>query len=179
MSFSFPNDYPDEKPEIEIENSLNLDRKDESELLDLLVSEASDNLGMVMVFTLVFVAKEWINKKCDEKKRQREEREEREKREEEELEMKKFEGTRVTVESFLAWKQKFEAEMLISQVKIKQDAGSRKLTGKELFERDRSLNESDLQFLDEIECGDDNGVKVDESLFENLDDLELELENLE
>ena len=44
-----------------------------------------------------------------------------------------------------------------------------KLTGKQLFERDVTLNESDIHFF-----SDSGGVKVDESLFQDLDDLELE-----
>ena len=48
-----------------------------------------------------------------------------------------------------------------------------KLTGKELFLRDNTLNESDLKFL--LEAGDTiENVKIDEALFQNLDDLELE-----
>ena len=43
-------------------------------------------------------------------KRKKEE-EERKKREEEEAARKKFEGTRVTVESFVKWKEKFDAEL--------------------------------------------------------------------
>ena len=35
----------------------------------------------------------------------------RKKQEEEEAARKKFEGTRVTVESFLIWKEKFDAEL--------------------------------------------------------------------
>ena len=67
---------------------------------------------------------------------------------------------------------KFEEEML-ALGKRKKVVSKNKLTGKQLFERDVTLNESDIQFL-----GDNNistgGVKVDESLFQDLDDLELE-----
>ena len=49
-----------------------------------------------------------------------------------------------------------------------------KLTGKQLFERDSTLNESDIKFLT-----DTSSVKVDESLFQDLDDLDLDDELLE
>lgn len=49
---------------------------------------------------------------------------------------------------------------------------NKKLTGRELFMRDTTLNESDLKFL--LAAGDSvENVKIDESLFQNLDDLEL------
>lgn len=70
-----------------------------------------------------------------------------------------------------------------------------KLTGKQLFMRDQSLNDSDVKFLEageshipfhfmlnhphkgthELSAGET--VKVDESLFEDLDDLDLDDED--
>jgi hypothetical protein len=92
------------------------------------------------------------------------------------MERKKFEGTRVTVESFMAWRSKFEAEM--DRLNKKEMANklelSKKLTGRQLFETNKSLIESDLQFLDESVDDVDFDVKVDESLFQDLDDLDLE-----
>jgi len=90
---------------------------------------------------------------------------------EEEVERKKFEGTRVTVESFLAWRNEFELDMGIAQKREKLLGDNKKLTGRELFLRDNTLNESDLKFL--LEAGDPiESVKIDESLFQNLDDLD-------
>lgn len=86
---------------------------------------------------------------------------------------KKFEGTRVTVESFIAWRNLFEADTGIAIKRERAAADSKKLTGRELFLRDTTLNESDLKFL--LEAGESiENVKIDESLFQNLDDLELE-----
>lgn len=64
---------------------------------------------------------------------------------------KRFEGTRVTVESFLAWRKQFEIEMGIPAKREKENKDKNKLTGKELFMRDTTLNESDLKFLDDGE----------------------------
>ena len=47
----------------------------------------------------------------DEIERRKLEAEEKRKQEEEEAAQKKFIGTRVTVESFLQWKEKFDAEL--------------------------------------------------------------------
>lgn len=62
---------------------------------------------------------------------------------------KKFEGTRVTVETFLKWKTKFEDDMGITKKRELINKDGKKLTGRELFMTDKTLNESDLKFLDE------------------------------
>ena len=46
---------------------------------------------------------------------------------------------------------------------------NRKQTGKQLFEKDETLFNSDLQFINT-----DEPIEVDESLFQNLDELDLE-----
>ncbi|XP_060519455.1 RWD domain-containing protein 1 [Cylas formicarius] len=164
--------YPEEAPIIEIENPTNFDNGYKSELLKYLQEQVQENLGMVMVFTLVSSAQERLNVKYDEIKKDREEKEARKIKEEEEAERKRFEGTRVTIESFLKWKQQFEEEMGIDKKRELAEKEGRKLTGRELFMTDNTLNESDLKFLDEIDR-----VKVDESLFQDLDDLDLDDED--
>lgn len=58
--------------------------------------------------------------------------------------------------------------------KVVEVTQSKRLTGKQLFEQDSTLNESDIKFLTS-----DPGVKVDESLFQDLDDLDLDDEFLD
>ena len=60
---------------------------------------------------------------------------------------RRLEGTKVTIESFLAWKAQFDAERLSKKEIVVTGEG--KLTGKELFLKNIELNESDLQFLTE------------------------------
>lgn len=147
-----------------------------------------------MIFSLVSSAQEWLNIRWDEYKAGEEDRAQAKLKEFEEAERviipwdwiyffqivwnfclifkKRFEGTRVTVETFLAWRNQFEAETGITLRREKALANSSKLTGRELFMRDTTLNESDLKFL--LAAGESiEAVKVDESLFQNLDDLEL------
>lgn len=63
--------------------------------------------------------------------------------------------------------------MGITQRKEQELAAVKKLTGRELFTRDTTLNDSDIKFL--MEAGDSvESVKIDESLFQNIDDLELD-----
>lgn len=89
------------------------------------------------------------------------------------LEQKRFEGTRVTVETFLAWRNEFEIDTGVTARREKASFTGSKLTGKELFLRDNTLIDSDLKFL--LEAGESlENVKIDEALFQNLDDLELD-----
>ncbi|CAG7701712.1 unnamed protein product [Allacma fusca] len=183
LKFTLPPNYPDEVPEIEIpendeeakdeEDVTNLDEEELETLRERLVSEAQDNTGMAMVFTLVSSALEWLNVRWDQKIKEEEEAAERRLREEEEAEQQRFEGTRVTVQTFIAWKTTFDAEMKkkreLEGEKEKDKSG--KLTGRELFLTDKTLNESDLQFAEE---GDADALTIDESLFEDLDDLDIE-----
>lgn len=124
-----------------------------------------------MIFSLVSSAQEWLNVKWDEHQKEIENKQKEKVRREEEAEQKKFEGTRVTVETFLKWRNEFEEEMGIAKKRAKL-SDSKKLTGRELFTRDKTLIESDLKFL--LAAGDSvENVKIDESLFQNIDDLDL------
>lgn len=145
-------------------------------LKEHLVEQMNENLGMVMVFTLVSAAQEWLNVQWDKVKLRREETAAQKLKEEEEAEMvkdkivvfvqliifiifivfyniyclqKRFEGTRVTVESFLSWKEKFDEEMGHTKRKELAEREGKKLTGRELFMTDKTLDQSDLKFLDD------------------------------
>ncbi|KAJ8927911.1 hypothetical protein NQ314_019541 [Rhamnusium bicolor] len=169
LVITYTSKYPEEAPIIEIQNPENFEDDYESNLLRYLDEQIVENLGMVMVFTIVSSAQEWLNVKWEETKKDKEERAARKLKEEEEAELKRFEGTRVTVETFMKWKRQFEDDMGITKKREIAEKEGKKLTGRELFMTDNTLNESDLKFLDE---GD--AVKVDESLFQDLDDLDLD-----
>jgi len=162
--------YPDDQPVMEIIPVENIEEDDLEELRTQLVSQCEENLGMVMVFTLVSHSLEWLNAHIENIYKSKKEEEERKKKATEEAERKRFEGTRVTVESFLSWKAKFDEEMKTKAQIEKEKEKNRKPTGRELFMTDNTLNESDLSFLGE----GDAEVTVDESLFQDLDDLDLE-----
>ncbi|KAJ2390608.1 rwd domain-containing protein [Coemansia sp. RSA 2559] len=139
---------------------------------------AEESIGMAMVFgmasTLKEVCAERLREKTEALKKIREERIKKEI----EAEQAKFVGTLVTRANFLEWKEKFDRE----NEELKQAeqsntgdsksaarralaggaAGSKndgKLSGRELFEQDRALAQSDSKFIA------DGDVSVDASLF--------------
>lgn len=173
LKFTYVEKYPDEPPLWEIFSQENLEDSDAEEILTLLKQQAEENLGMVMIFTLVTAVQEKLNEIIDQIKSRREEEKQRKQKEAEEAEKRAFQGTVVTIETFLSWKAKFEAEMIeLKKKKQKEEeqSGKKKLTGKQLFETDHNLDTSDIQFLED----GGNSVEVDESLFQEMDDLDLD-----
>lgn len=103
---------------------------------------------MPVIFTLASTLSEQLSIQAENRQIRERENLERKVREEEEAEQKRFEGTRVTVESFIKWKVKFDVEQgeLNKTIKI-DDTELKKLTGRQLFEKDRSLYDSDIKFI--------------------------------
>ncbi|XP_046392623.1 RWD domain-containing protein 1 [Ischnura elegans] len=175
LKFSYTPTYPETVPELEILDRVNFEEDDEQLLSQHIMEQAEENLGMVMVFTLVSAAQEWLNLKWDDIRKEKEEAISRKLKEDEEAEMKRIEGTHVTVESFLAWKTQFDQERRLLKKSDKDEKDLKKLTGKQLFMADKTLDQSDLKFLEE----GDEAVKVDESLFQELDELDIDNEDLD
>lgn len=174
LEFTYTEKYPDESPGIDIKEYDGLEEEQVNGLIELMKEQAEENLGMAMVFTLVSAAQERLTELMEENVKSMIEEKESKERAIEEEERKKFEGTRVTIETFLAWKTKFDEEMAeIRKKKGIREKDTTKLTGKELFMQDHTLDDSDVKFLDEEDA---DAVKVDESLFQELDDLDLDEE---
>ena len=135
-----------------------------STLRDGVLSEGRASMGMVMVFTLVTYIEEWLHENV--------------KAPSSDLLLKKVEektvdtfvtmkGGPVTVESFKEWNGKFMAEMSAAKGNLKSTNES-KLTGRQLFERNKSLATSDVVFI---------GDADDDVLFEGLEDLQVDDED--
>ena len=93
IEFLFKSKYPDEAPRLEI-TEFGDDFEDDykAQLEKMLNEEAQNNLGMVMIFTLVNAASEWMTNKVEERKEAIRLEKERKFKEQEEIEQKKFEG---------------------------------------------------------------------------------------
>jgi len=171
VQFTYTPNYPDEVPLMEMESTENLEDDQIDMIQDFLKEQAEENIGMVMVFTIISALQEKLTVLVEDMKKGAEDRRLQKEREEEEAAQKKFEGTRVTIETFLAWKTKFDAEVNENKrLRKEQDRLAKKPTGRELFMTDASLNDSDITFLQE----EGDNVEVDESLFEDMEDLDLD-----
>lgn len=84
--------------------------------------------------------------------------------EQDEKDRRRLEGTPVTVESFLAWKARFDEELGRNK-RVVVDAASRRPTGREQFLKDASLCTSDIRLIEE--SGEE--LKIDESLYGDAD----------
>lgn len=61
LVFTYTPKYPEEAPIMEIQDTENFQEGYETQLLDYLKEQAKENVGMVMIFTLVSSAQEWLN----------------------------------------------------------------------------------------------------------------------
>lgn len=185
LLFTLPPLYPDEKPSVEVLNTQNLSQEELAELLASLSEASEESLGTVMIFNLVSDTVEWLISKTElHNKPVIDEDAERKQKEAAAEEARKFEGTPVTKQTFIAWKAKFDAEML--KLKLEQQkklqstdgqntvtTGGGRLTGREMFESDKTLAESDLNFVEDL---DQNQL---EALMQNIEEMELEEEDLD
>jgi len=173
LLFELPEDYPNVKPSIQALNSTNLGEDELSQLLADVDKRADESLGSVMIFMLVSEIVVWLSTRAEKEADEHEREKGLRLHAIEAEERKKAEGTPVTVETFLAWKAKFDAEQLkIKLEEQKQQAemnsGQRRLTGREMFERDKALAESDLNFVDDLE------QDQIEALLQDIDEVDLD-----
>lgn len=174
MLFELPPEYPDVKPLIQIVDSQNLEEYELTEILDNLNHKADESLGTVMIFMLVSDVVEWLSSKAEREASEIEHEKDNKKDELDAEEKRKIEGTPVTLKTFLAWKAKFDAEMLkakLEQQKKQNEQSStvqERLTGREMFEKHKVLAESDLNFVDDLE------QEQLEALMQNIDEVDLD-----
>jgi len=167
LKVTYPDTYPDILPELELTPSgaCALDDEDLTELTTELNTLGEENLGMAMVFTLASQLKDstlaLIARKAEKKEREAEAR----LMQSIQADESKFIGTKLTVENFLEWKLKFDAERDGLSTGTHQSGfrkfDKKKLTGRRLFEKDAKLAQSDMSFLEE-------GEEVDTTQFERV-----------
>ncbi|EKM55426.1 uncharacterized protein PHACADRAFT_195458 [Phanerochaete carnosa HHB-10118-sp] len=186
LDVRYPDNYPDTLPELSLEP---LEGEVDDSEIEHLISElhkvGEENLGMAMTFTLVSHLREQLVALV----RDRSERQRKEEMEKErlalEVEEAKTRGTAVTHDSFSAWKAKFDKEA--AEKKAREDEEKMKgmipkereeykklatrLTGRQLFERNRDLAASDDNLVEE------GTVSIDASQYERETREEEEDEN--
>jgi len=136
MTFTYTSEYPQEAPlyELELLDGDEDDGTNTDEFLDrvraVIEEQIEENLGTVMVYTIVAEVQEFVNNMKDEIKQKREDETERIRLEEKEAEERKCQGTRVTVASFLEWKTNFMEELRVKELELKKmEKVNKKLTG--------------------------------------------------
>lgn len=168
LNVLYPEAYPDEAPRLDITQPPNAPKhphldiqEDKARLLDALQPTIEESMGMAMVFTLVSTLKDAAELLISERQQVIQAHKDVEAAKAEEEENRKFEGEKVTRESFLAWREKFRQEMAdeAARRQAEQEAEDKKkrgakeekkLTGKQLWEQGIAGKN-----LDEEEDGED------------------------
>ncbi|XP_028549538.1 RWD domain-containing protein 1 [Dendrobium catenatum] len=168
LIFSHTEKYPDEPPLLNVKSIRGIKTDDLNMLQEKLGREAYESLGMAMIYTLATSAKEWLHEKygqtvLDEVL--------------EEPASTKDDiiiphGEPVTTETFLAWRERFEAELALERAKLMPESAltapkDKRLTGRQWFESGRaaakgpttvsedSEEEEEIDFDDDFEDDDD------------------------
>ncbi|KAN0069748.1 Ubiquitin-conjugating enzyme/RWD-like protein [Elaphomyces granulatus] len=154
LQVSYPEEYPDVAPDLEISGPPNASKhprfdmqEDRNILLEALQSSIAENLGMAMVFTIVSTLKECAETLISERAAAAQAEIEREIARADEEENRKFQGTLVTRESFLKWREMFQKEMDEEEQRKREEKEAedkkrrltakeeKKMTGRQLWER--------------------------------------------
>jgi len=154
LKVEYPPSYPDEAPRLDILAPPNAPKykffdvqEDKGNLLSSLEPVIEENLGMAMIFTLVSTLKDGAELLISERQKAAQALREVEAAKVEEEENRKFHGTPVNRETFLAWRDKFKAELAEEERRRKEEAEAEelkkkksareevRLTGRQLWER--------------------------------------------
>ena len=152
LTVAYPETYPDIPPDLTLSappdapRHTHLDiQNDKARLLSALQPVIEENLGMAMVFTLASTLKDSAELLISERQAAAQGLKDIEAAKAEEEENRKFHGTAVTRETFLAWRDRFRNEMAEAEERRREDKeaedkkrrvkAEERLTGKQLFER--------------------------------------------
>lgn len=146
--------YPDEAPRLDLFAPPNAPKhkffdiqEDKGTLLSSLEPIIEESLGMAMIFTLVSSVKDGAELLISERQKAAQALREVAAAKVEEEENRKFHGTPVTRDTFLAWRERFKEEMAederrrreeLEAEELKKKKGARdeiKMTGRQLWER--------------------------------------------
>ncbi|KAI9674915.1 MAG: hypothetical protein M1822_009018 [Bathelium mastoideum] len=153
LQVRYPDAYPDEAPYLDIHAPPNAPKhahldvqEDKARLLDALQPSIEESLGIAMVFTLVSTLKDAAELLIAERQRAVEAERDVAAKQAEEEENRKFHGTVVTRDRFLAWRDRFRAEMEEAERRRREEAEAeekkrrgkaeeKRLTGRQLWEK--------------------------------------------
>ncbi|KAA8540309.1 hypothetical protein F0562_024128 [Nyssa sinensis] len=178
LIFSHTEKYPDEPPLLNVKSLRGIQAADLKILKEKLEQEASENLGMAMVYTLVTSAKEWL---CE---RFAQDADVGNTEEEEAVKDDIIvpHGEPVTVDTFLAWRERFEAELALEKAKLLPESAltapkEKRLTGRQWFESGRAAARGAAPNTEGSDDEDEEDIDFDDDDDDFEDDEEDMLEH--
>lgn len=169
LNVRLPEEYPDEAPRLDVTQPPNAPKhpqldiqEDKAQLLEALDPVIEESMGMAMVFTLVSALKDSAELLISDRQNVLQAEKEFESMKAEEEENRKFEGEKVTRETFMSWREIFRTEMAEKAMKRQAELEAeerkkrggkmeeKKLTGKQLWEQGLAG-----RVMDEEEDGED------------------------
>ncbi|KAK1436877.1 hypothetical protein QVD17_02661 [Tagetes erecta] len=176
LIFSHTEKYPDEIPLLNVKSIRGIHTSDLKVLKEKLEQEASENLGMAMIYTLVSSAKDWLSERFA----QDVDDDDNEDDVAEKDEVIVPHGEPVTIDTFLAWRERFEAELALERAKLMPESAlaapkEKRLTGRQWFESGRaSAAKGTVAVDDESDEEDEDFEFDDDEDFEDDEDDMLE-----
>ncbi|KAF5751836.1 RWD domain-containing protein 1 [Tripterygium wilfordii] len=135
LIFSHTEKYPDEPPLLNVKSIRGIQVNDLRTLKEKLEQEASENLGMPMIYTLVTSAQELLSGIfCEDVNAENVEEEVAK------VDVIIPHGEPVTVETFLTWRERLEAELALEQAKLMPESAlsahkEKKVSGRQWFDQ--------------------------------------------
>ncbi|PRQ51260.1 putative ubiquitin-conjugating enzyme/RWD [Rosa chinensis] len=175
LIFSHTEKYPDEPPLLNVRSLRGIQGEHLRILREKLQQEASENLGMAMIYTLVTSAKEWLSEQYG----QDTSIEDAIAEEAAKDDIIVPHGEPVTVETFLAWREMFEAELALERAKLMPESAlsapkEKRLTGRQWFESGRNAAKGAAAAAEGSDEEDDEDIDFDDEDFEDDEDDMLE-----
>ncbi|CAN6932723.1 unnamed protein product [Brassica oleracea] len=172
---SHTENYPDEVPLLDVKSIRGIHVSDLTILKEKLEQEAAENLGMAMMYTLVSSAKDWLSEHYGQD--DGDDYAEEETAKEDEVIIPH--GEPVTLETFVAWRERYEAELALERAKLMPESAltapkEKKLTGRQWFESGKARGtvvaadqESEEEDDEDIDFEDDDFEDDEEDMLEH------------
>ncbi|KZV31829.1 RWD domain-containing protein 1 [Dorcoceras hygrometricum] len=175
LIFSHTANYPDEPPLLIVRSVKGIQAGDIKVLKEKLEQEATENLGMAMVYTLVTSAKEWLSERFSQVNGDENADDDGAAKDE----IIVPHGEPVTVDTFLAWRERFEAELALERAKIMPDSAlaapkEKKLTGRMWFESGRAVAKGSAPVAESSDEDVDEDIDFEDDDFEDDEEDMLE-----
>ncbi|KAG9011048.1 hypothetical protein FRB94_008971 [Tulasnella sp. JGI-2019a] len=164
LHVEYPPEYPDVTPLLSLTiDEGNLSQEEESTILANLKTTAEESLGMAQTFTIVSTLVDALGAMVEDRVKKKQMAKEKKEQEEVEAELKRLQGTPVTPASFLAWRDEFKKRKQVQkrardEEKMRDMTGKdreefkkiqSRLSGRQLFERNKDLATSDAALVEE------------------------------